>query len=108
VRAGLLPTIGLVLTLALLLPGCRSGPRIPPHPGVDAMWRQYAKLPPKRALAIAGDPNHIWVGAAAGGAEQQVDASDVALEECRRKRTARRMQAPCMLYAVGDEILWAR
>ncbi len=98
------------LCAALLATSCASdsmlGTRIPPHSALDRIWRDYAGLAPKRALAIAGDPNRHWVGAAAGGAEAQADASDRALEECRRKRAQRRMQAPCLLYAVGDDILW--
>ena len=90
----------------LLAAACARGGRIPPHPGIDRLWGQYAALAPMRALAIAGDPDRLWVGAAAGGAEAQHDASDRALEECRRRRAERRMQAPCRLYAVGDEILW--
>ena len=100
----------LVICAALLATVCACGSvlgtRIPPHRGLDRIWRQYSELPPKRALAIAGDPNELWVGAAAGGAQAQVDASDRALEECRSRRAERRMQAPCLLYAVGDDILW--
>ena len=103
-------TARIVICAALLATSCASesilGTRIPPHRKLDRIWRQYSELAPKRALAIAGDPNRHWVGAAAGGAEAQADASDRALEECRRKRSERRMQAPCLLYAVGDDILW--
>lgn len=103
-------TVRLVICAALLAASCANesilGTRIPPHPKLDRIWAQYSGLPPKRALAIAGDPNRNWVGAAAGGAEAQADASDRALEECRRKRLQRRMLAPCLLYAAGDDILW--
>ncbi len=103
-------TVRFVICAALLATSCASesilGTRIPPHRKLDRIWRQYSELAPKRALAIAGDPNRHWVGAAAGGAEAQADASDRALEECRRKRLERRMLAPCRLSAAGDEILW--
>ena len=96
----------LLVCATLLVAGCTGTPRVPPHAGMDEMWRKYSKLPPKRALAVAGDPNSLWVGAAAGGAHSQADAADRALEECRRRRGKRRMQAPCLVYAAGDTILW--
>ena len=97
---------GALFAAACSLPNL-GAPRIPPHPGIDAIWRQYVELPRQRALAIAGDPNGLWVGAAAGGAAAQTEASERALGECRRKRAQRRMQAPCLLYAVGDDIIWS-
>jgi hypothetical protein len=99
-----------VVGATLLGVGCSmfGGPRIPPHPALDRLWRQYSALRDERALAIAGDPDGLWVGAAAGGAVSLSDAEDVALAECRRKRAMRRMQSPCLLYAVGDDIVWPR
>jgi hypothetical protein len=73
---------------------------------MDDLWQDFLRLAPKRALAVAGDPNSVWVGAAAGGFEAQEDASEAALEECRRKRRERRMQSPCLLYAVGSDVVW--
>lgn len=99
---------GLPLLLAAVLgTACTFvNTRVPPHPGMDAMWREYSKLPPQRALAVAGDPNRLWVAGVAGGAETQDAASEAALGECRRKRAERSMQVPCLLYAVGDRIVW--
>jgi hypothetical protein len=94
----------LLAAAATLLVACATGRA--PHRGVEGLWRDFSKLAPKRALAVAGDPNSVWVGAAAGGFEIQADASDAALEECRRKRRERRMQAPCLLYAVGNDVVW--
>jgi len=70
------------------------------------LWRDYAKMPEERALAIAGDPERRWVGAASGGYATREMAEDSVLAECMRRRNARRMQEPCRLYAVGDEIVW--
>ena len=103
-------TLRFVICAALLAGACASesilGTRVPPHPKLDRIWRQYTELAPKRALAIAGDPNRDWVAAAAGGADAQAEASERALEECGRKRLERRMLAPCRLCAAGDDILW--
>lgn len=95
-----------LMAACLLALACASSPDRPPHPALGDIWRAYRKLPPKRALAIAGSLDGFWVGAVAGGAYAQVDANAAALAECRRKRHQRRMQAPCLLYAVGSEIVW--
>jgi hypothetical protein len=63
-------------------------------------------MPPERALALAGDPGRRWVGAAAGGHASQIEAEESAVAECKRRRAARRMRAPCRLYATGDEFVW--
>jgi hypothetical protein len=60
----------------------------------------------QRALAISGDPDRIWVGAAAGGAREAGRAKQSAIDECNRKRLARRLRSPCRLYAVGDRVVW--
>jgi hypothetical protein len=64
-------------------------------------------LPAERALAIAGDPRRDrWVTGASGGHATREQAEAAALLECRRLRGMRRLQAACVLYAVGDEIVW--
>lgn len=94
--------------LAALLASACTGASRPPHPGMNAFWREYSAMPPYRALAVAGDPDSHWVGAASSSAATQIEAEQGALAECRRKRAQRRMQAPCRLYAVGGEVVWDR
>lgn len=77
-----------------------------PHRGLEPLWRDYRALPPKRALAVAGDPDRVWVAGAAGGRASESEARSAALDECLERRLARRMQAPCRIYAVGDRIVW--
>lgn len=96
----------LLACAALLAPGCASESRRAPHPAIASLWREYLELPPARALALAGDLDRLWVGAVAGGQASQIDAEQSALAECRRRRLARRMRAPCRLYATGGEIVW--
>lgn len=100
----------LALALAALAPGaCRLPPtQTRPHESLTAIWRQYEQLPTRRALALAGDPERSWVAAMAGGAAEQQDAIDAALARCLESRKQHRMQAPCRLYAVDDEIVWVR
>jgi hypothetical protein len=103
-------TIGRGLTLvcaAELVVACASGGGLP-HPNLAATWKSYRELPAERALAIAGDPRRThWVAGASGGHGSRREAEAEALMECRLRRAARRMQDVCLLYAVGDEIVWA-
>jgi hypothetical protein len=80
-----------------------------PHPGMEMLWREFLAMPHERALAIAGDPARSrWVGAASGGHASASEAEEDALAECRRRRAVRRLQDACVVYARGDEIVWAR
>jgi len=58
-------------------------------------------------MAIAGDPRRDrWVTGAVGGQATRSQAEAEALRQCRERRGMRRMQAACVLYAVGDEVVW--
>ena len=95
-----------LLGVALCGVGCAKAGRSEPHRGVGRLWLEYAEMSEERALAVAGDPDRVWVGGAAGGHPSRLEAERSALDQCRRKRSARRLQAPCRLYAVDDEIVW--
>lgn len=78
-----------------------------PHPNLVSIWRHFLELPVERALAIAGDPRRVrWVTAAASGYLTLDEASAEALAQCRIRREIQRMRAECVLYAVGEEIVW--
>jgi hypothetical protein len=100
-----------LLALATALPvlACATTTqRRSPHPALAKVWRDFVALPEERALAIAGDPlGEIWVTGAAGGQVSRELALDAALGECGRRRARHRMQAACVPYAVGEEIVWA-
>lgn len=95
-----------VVWLAVLLSACAyAGPL--PHPNLEPTWRDYLALPAERALAVAGDPRgDRWVTGYSGGNATRDQAEAEALLECQRLRGFRRLQAQCLLYAVGDEIVW--
>jgi hypothetical protein len=95
---------GIALVLAPL--ACTSSGVDEPHRGVRSLWRHFVTLPEMRAMAIAGDPVRIWVGAAVGDEPTAAAAEAAALAACREKRIAARIQTPCRLYAMGDEIVW--
>ena len=85
---------------------CAYPPSEEPHKGVRPMWRQFETLPTMRSMAISGDPDGVWVGAAVGDEPSQRAADIAALTECRRRRTIARLQTRCRVYARGDEIVW--
>jgi hypothetical protein len=97
---------GLLVGAALAATGCATQARSEPHPSLERLWRSYQALPAERALAVAGDPRRQWVAGLVGGEPTIDEAEQVALERCRQNRAARRLQAPCRTYAVGDEIVW--
>ena len=101
----------LLLSLTTGLPvACESISRglDEPHPEILPLWRSFLEMPRERALALAGHPERQWVGGAAGGYVSQLEAEEGALSQCRERRRRRRLQAPCRLYATGDEIVWVQ
>jgi hypothetical protein len=97
--------VALASTAALLL--CCASDGDAPHPRLASAWLSYRQLPAERALAIAGDPRgNRWVTGASGGHASVGEARTSALEQCRLRRAARRLRDACVLYAVGDEIVW--
>jgi len=104
-------TLAALCAAALVLTACTGGVRTPgrdsrPHRGLESLWRDYQALPRERALAIAGDPDGLWVAGAAGGEANRRDAERRALEQCGIRRLERRLLVPCRLYATGDRIVW--
>ncbi len=105
-------TLGFRLVLLALALGavaalaCADGRAGGPHRGIEQLWRDFTALPRERALAIAGDPDGLWVAGAAGGEPSQEAAEARALEVCAGKRATRRLQMPCRLYSTGEEIVW--
>ncbi len=98
--------LGALAWTAVLLLACASD-GASPHPDLVPLWREFLTLPAERALAIAGDPRRDrWVAGASGGHATRDEAEAGALLQCRMRRGVRRMQAACVLYAVGDEIVW--
>jgi hypothetical protein len=97
--------LALVLAIAAST-ACVASPPRQPHRGIEGLWRQFVALPRERALALAGDPDGVWVAGAAGGAATRKEAEQLALEQCHKKRLARRLQVPCLLYATGEKLVW--
>lgn len=68
-------------------------------------WRNYEKLGPHKALAVAGDPHGRYVSGYAFGRSSKGSSIEMALEACESRRRDRRIEEPCRLYAVGDHVL---
>ncbi|MBW2290088.1 MAG: hypothetical protein JRG80_05805 [Deltaproteobacteria bacterium] len=95
-----------IAATAVLLMACATQ-EASPQPDLGPVWRDYLALPAERALAIAGDPRRDrWVTGASGGHATPDRATAEALLQCRIRRGMRRIQADCVPYAVGDEIVW--
>lgn len=95
-----------LFAVALLGAACAAPPRATPHPGIEGLWSSYMEMTDERALALAGDPDRVWVGAASGGHTSRREAEESVLAKCWQRRAARRLQEPCRLYATGGEIVW--
>jgi hypothetical protein len=92
---------------AVLLLACASDGASPHPDHLARVWRDFLALPAERALLIAGDPRRDrWVAGYSGGHATRGQAEAEALLECQRRRGMSRMQAACVLYAIGDEIVW--
>jgi len=105
--ARLLPAVlALGLLFSLTAACATSPPRKQPHRGIERLWSDFRSLPQPSALALAGDPDGIWVAGAASGESSQAAAEQAALAACAAKRGARRMQSPCRLYATDGMIVW--
>jgi hypothetical protein len=92
--------------LVVLLLACASDGPVP-QPELMRTWHDFRELPAERAIAIAGNPRRgPWLTAASGGHATRDEAVAEALLRCQIRREARRIQTACVLYGVGDEIVW--
>jgi len=106
-----MPTVPILAVLvgALLWgPSCAggSGGRARNAFESSRLWIQYSELSDSRALALAGDPSRTWVAGMAGGQPTVEAAQRKALAACGQRRSERRIQEPCRLYASGDRVVW--
>ena len=70
----------------------------------EAQWRAFLGMAPQKAMAIAGDIDSQYVLGYSHAYPTEDSAIDEALEACEERRTDRRMEALCKLYAFGDEL----
>jgi hypothetical protein len=70
----------------------------------EAEWSAYLKMAPRKAMAIAGDIDSQYVLGYSYAYVREDSAIEEALEACEERRADRRIDAPCRLYAFGDEV----
>jgi hypothetical protein len=100
----------LLLAALVLVGACRSsghaiGVPTRERTRFESEWQSYRDLEPEKALAVAGDVDGAYASGFAFGKASRHEAEQGALEDCARRRADRRLDAPCRLYAVGDEIV---
>ena len=91
------------------LGGCRTTARpigIPLNERTqfESEWDRYGRLEPQRALAVAGNRGGRHVTGFAFGKASREEAVQSALDACAQRRSDRRIEDGCRLYAIEDEI----
>ena len=104
----LVPTLLLLVVLPALA-GCRAsakpiGVPLKERTQFESEWNRYVHFEPQKALAVAGDPAGKYAMGYAFGKATRDEAVREALDACALRRSDRRIEAVCRLYAVGNEI----
>jgi hypothetical protein len=97
-----------VLALTTLATACYRSPigmPLPERARLESEWKNYTRLQPSKALAIAGDMRGTYVIGYAFALESEPDAVNQAMLACEARRADRRIEAPCRTFAVGDRAL---
>jgi hypothetical protein len=68
----------------------------------ESEWKNYQRLGARKALAVAGDLDGVYVSGFAFAYPIQALANEEALENCEERRADRRIEDECRLYAIGE------
>jgi hypothetical protein len=98
-------TLVVVTLSACFQAGVPIGGPLPPGTRFDSEWTRYVRLTPNKAMAVAGDVTNVYVTGYAFGYDSEPAAIDAALAACEARRTDRRIEAPCQIFAIGDRRL---
>lgn len=104
--------LSLAITVVLVVAGCAArvdtiGIKLAEHTRFEVLWERYGRLPGNKAFALAGDPAGINATGLVYGLASGDEARAKALDYCEEQRVARRIDAPCVLLAVDDNVLAA-
>lgn len=96
-----------VLVVAFFLGSCNLGPgrigvRLEKMPRFDWEWGRYLEIPGCKSLAVAGNPEGVYVSGVASESESLEEAIGEALALCDARRADRGVDEVCQIYAVGD------
>jgi hypothetical protein len=71
----------------------------------DSEWRHYLQLEPHKSLAFAGDVEGRYaIGYGFEGATL-AEAMTAAIDDCNLRRADKRIEDPCKIVAVDDELI---
>jgi hypothetical protein len=103
-------TIGWLVSISLALCACVSehgpiGLELRSSGRFDSEWSHYLKLETHKSLAFAGDVEGRY--AIGYGFEQATlaEAMTAAIEDCNSRRRDKRIEDPCRIVAVDDELI---
>lgn len=104
--------IALALGVGLLVAGCATGVdtiglKLAKRTRFEVLWDRYGRLPGNKAFALAGDPQGINATGLVYGMPSGEAARVRALDYCEEQRLARRIETPCVLLALDDDVLAA-
>lgn len=71
-------------------------------------FQRYLSLPNQKVFVIAGDPEGAWVHGYAYKARSQIEAQDLAMEQCNVRKKELAVPAECVVYAIGRDVIWRR
>jgi len=71
----------------------------------EILWERYGRMPGNKAFALAGDPAGINATGFVYGLSSGEEARAKALDYCEERRIARRIEAPCVVLAIDDDVL---
>jgi hypothetical protein len=74
----------------------------------EAEWQRYEALPEAKAIAVAGDLRGAYVSGIGYGEPTAGAAEARALTRCQERRADRRIEAPCRMHGIGNQVVGAR
>ena len=92
--------------------GCAAGVdtiglRLAERTRFEILWDRYGRLPGNKAFALAGDPAGINAMGLVYGMGSGDEARAKALDYCEEQRLVRRIDPPCVVLAIDDNVLAA-
>ena len=99
-----------IALIPLLLCACTSergpiGLQLRTSGRFDTEWRDYLKLPPHKSVAFAGDIEGRYVIGYGFEKATRAEAISAAIEDCNLRRADKRIEDPCQIVAVDDELI---
>ena len=98
-------TLFVAVMLSVAAAACTRSPIGMPLPETtrfECEWKNYSRLQPNKAIAIAGDRQGVYVAGYAYAQASEVEAVEAALAACEGRRADRRIDAPCRTFAIGQ------